>query len=83
MDVFHCLSHNLGPACSSGKDSFLDAWAVDDCAFSFSVAVETQAAVAHFCRVFKAVQNHHAVASWSEVWNGGHHPFQCFLLERI
>lgn len=33
VDVLHCLSHNLGSVCSSGNNSFLDAWALADCAF--------------------------------------------------
>ena len=33
VDVLHCLSHNLRSVCSSGNNSFLDAWALADCAF--------------------------------------------------
>jgi len=64
VDVLHCLSHNLRSVCSSGNNSFLDAWALADCAFFLSVVIEAQTAVAHFCRVFKTAQNHHAAASW-------------------
>lgn len=64
VDVLHYLSHNLRSVCSSGNDSFFDAWALADCAFFLSVVIEAQTAVAHFCRVFKTAQNHHAAASW-------------------
>lgn len=80
VDVLHCLSHNLGSVYSSGNDSFLNTWALADCAFSFSVVVEAKAAVAHLCRVFKIVLNSQPTASWSESWNGSHHPFHCSLL---
>lgn len=53
VDVLHCFGHDLGSARCSGNDSFPNAWALADCAFSFSVVVETQTAVAHFCRVLK------------------------------
>ena len=79
VDVLHCLSHNLRSVCSSGNNSFLDAWALADCAFFLSVVIEAQTAVAHFCRVFKTAQNHHAAASWGEALYLRHHPLEGFL----
>ena len=77
VDVLHCLGHDLGSACCSGSDPFLNAWALADCAFSFSVVVEAQAAVAHLYRVFKIGLNSQPTTSWSESRNGCHHPFHC------
>ena len=79
VDVLHCLSHNLGSVCSSGNNSFLDAWALADCAFFLSVVIEAQTAVAHFCRVFKTAQNHHAAASWGKALYLRHHSLEGFL----
>ena len=79
VDVLHCLSHNLRSVCSSGNNSFLDAWALADCAFFLSVVIEAQTAVAHFCRVFKTTQNHHAAASWGKALYLRHHSLEGFL----
>lgn len=79
VDALHYLSHNLRSVCSSGNDSFFDAWALADCAFFLSVVIEAQTAVAHFCRVFKTAQNHHAAASWGEALYLRHHPLEGFL----
>ena len=43
-----------------------------DCAFF-------QTAVAHFCRVFKTTQNHHAAASWGKALYLRHHSLEGFL----
>lgn len=79
VDVLHCLSHDLGSACCSGSNPFLNAWALADCAFSFSVVVEAQAAVAHLCRVFKTTQNHYAAASWGKALYLSHHSLEGYL----
>ena len=47
--------------------------------FFLSVVIEAQTAVAHFCRVFKTAQNHHAAASWGEALYLRHHPLEGFL----
>lgn len=79
VDVLHYLSHDLGSACCSGSDPFLNALALADCAFSFSVVVEAQTAVAHLCRVFKTTQNQYAAASWGKAPYLSHHSLEGYL----
>ena len=50
-----------------------------DCAFFLSVVIEAQTAVAHFCRVFKTTQNHHAAASWGKALYLRHHSLEGVL----
>ena len=80
VDVFHCLSHDLGSACCSGDDPFLDAGALAGCAFSFSAVIWAVPAVAHLCRILEMVKHHYAASFGPKSWNGCHHPFQRPLL---
>ena len=73
VDVLHGFGHDLGSACGSGKDSFLNAGTAIGCAFS--AVIQAVPAVAHFCCVRKIVTHHCAASLGEESWDGCHHPF--------
>ena len=78
LDVLHGFSHDFLSVRRTSDNSFLNAWALADCAFFLSAKVEAQVAVPHFCRILEVMAHHYTSAFGAESWNGCHEPLHCF-----